>query len=107
MAHKKNAGIESKNVVTDSTTAAGDALENSKLPLSLIFNNLNKMRDKSYASGIFYTFQDLCGEEYWELLSEKEQLMSFACMGYLIEHDELPLVCPGILANGEAIYCLK
>jgi hypothetical protein len=80
---------------------------NTKLPLVLIFNNLNELKKKKWDHGIFYTFQDFCGDEYWALLTEKEKSMSFTCMEYLIEHDELPLVCPGCLESGEYIYCLK
>ena len=81
----------------------------SNLPLVLIFNNLMQLQhrvskmDKAY----FYTFKEIIGDEYWEMLTENEQSLSFACMDFLNAHEELPFELAGFLSNAEALYRLK
>jgi hypothetical protein len=83
--------------------------EKSNLPLVLIFNNLMQLQhrvskmDKAY----FYTFQEIIGDEYWEMLTKNEQSLSFASMDFLIEHEKLPFELAGFLSNAEALYRLK
>lgn len=81
----------------------------SNLPLSLIFNNQYQlhMTISNMDRGISYTFQEICGDKYWNTLTKKEQSLEYSIMDFLIKYEDLPLDIVGYLSNGNQLYCLK
>jgi len=40
-----------------------------------------------------YTLRDICGDAYWHKLNETQQEMAHDCVVYLIDHQDLPMIC--------------
>jgi hypothetical protein len=86
--------------------STGKREESSNLPLVLIFNNLNWLR-KHFAylqSGVYYTINEVFGEDYWIRLTKEEQALSHDCLVFLIKHEGLPLEYAGCLNNMEPLF---
>lgn len=112
LATNQQAVADSNHKVTASAelcTGKPEYPELSKLPLVLLFNNLHQlnMRFSDMDPGTTYTFKEICGDKYWNLLSEKEQRLEFFCMEFLIKYENVPFTIIGYNSDHTYLYQFK
>jgi len=54
-----------------------------------------------------YTLETLCGDEFWESLSNRQRRLAGRCMAYLVEHERVPYCFAGHLCESPKKYMLR
>jgi hypothetical protein len=54
-----------------------------------------------------YTLQELCGEEYWQSLSNWHRRLAGKCMAHMVTHGLVPYCFAGHLCESPKKYMLK
>ena len=51
------------------------------------------------------TLRQICGEEYWRMLSDGERRLAGICVSTMVENGDLPLIGMGKNSSHHQLYC--